>query len=233
MSEPKLIDRVLANLEASAQGRCDVARQLEQNTVDAAIGYLPETAHRFGVKAKWHRESAEAELAMVRSPEFRSRLSEAIDGGWLTSEGPPDGSDTVAWIVENLRQEFADDVDAERHSLARVSVSTVHNGKSGSVAAEPTHQHNRPDELLSFLTPSQVKIVRFLWSQPHGVDWDSLPNDAFRDGENRDDAAVKRALERLQSRLNELYEQFQAELQIIAESRRVKLDKPSRRIADK
>lgn len=95
-------------------------------------------------------------------------------------------------------------------------------------------QGNDPlSALLDELTSNQVKIVRFLWSHLHSVDWRSLPNDAFRDGEGRQDEAVKRALERLQGRLNELYERFHVELEINAETRRVRLEKPPQTNADK
>ena len=88
------------------------------------------------------------------------------------------------------------------------------------------------NELLDQLTDNQMKLLKFLWSQPHGVDWDSLPDDAFRGEGKRSDHAVKRALERLQKRLSELYERFQVSLEIKPTVRRVKLDKASRTGSD-
>lgn len=120
-------------------------------------------------------------------------------------------------------------------------------GKSASVAttipsdvilpaqtsAHPPQANEPPNELLDELTGQQVKLLNFLWKEPHGVSWNSLPRDAFQDEDDRSDAAVKRALERLQKRLNEFYERFQIGIEINADTRRVKLEKPTRTNADK
>ena len=90
-----------------------------------------------------------------------------------------------------------------------------------------------PAELLDELTGQQVKLLTYLWTTSHGVSWDNLPLDAFRGEDNRSDDAVKRALERLQQRLNEFYERFQVGIEINAETRRVKLEKPQRTNANK
>ena len=102
-------------------------------------------------------------------------------------------------------------------------------------AKAPVHQepvNEPPNELLDALTPNQVKLLKFLWSQPHSVVWDSLPNDAFRDEGNRCDSAVKRALEHLQQRLNALYDRFGLVLENKPTNRRVKLIKDSRTSSD-
>lgn len=112
----------------------------------------------------------------------------------------------------------------------RKPATSASSDDSASVVAETLREQSNtpPAALLDELTPNQVKIVRYLWPMLHGVDWDSLPDDAFRGGENRDDVAVKRQLERIQKRLNELYERFHVALEIKAEARRVKLEKISR-----
>lgn len=99
--------------------------------------------------------------------------------------------------------------------------------------APPPPANEPPNELLDELTGQQVKLLKFLWTQPHGVSWDSLPRDAFRGEDDRLDDAVKRALERLQQRLNEFYERFQIGIKINADTRRVKLEKPQPTNADK
>ena len=117
---------------------------------------------------------------------------------------------------------------------AFVAAKTPGDATPPAQAPAPQQPVNEPpNELLDELTGQQVKLLKFLWTEPHGVDWDSLPRDAFRGEDNREDSTVKRALERLQERLNEFYERFHIGIKINAETRRVKLDNPSRTNSDK
>ena len=112
-------------------------------------------------------------------------------------------------------------------SCADPAIQSFVDKTAWAISSEP------PPELLDQVTGQQAKLVKYLWSMSHSVDWNSLPCDAFRHEHNRQDGAVKKALERLQERLNEHYERFQVRIEITAETRRVKLVRDSPTSPDK
>ena len=102
-----------------------------------------------------------------------------------------------AWLhLKHVALLEARNVDADFESGETTTRSVMLGGKTPPPQAQAHRPpvNEPPNELLDALTPHQVKLLKFLWTQPHGVSWDSLPRDAFRAEDNRQDATVKRAL---------------------------------------
>lgn len=78
-------------------------------------------------------------------------------------------------------------------------------------------------QILAQLTKYQAAIIKYLWEIPVSVAWSSLPDEAFRDGADRKDKAVERALERLDNDLAALKTSIKFKLDIDRGEKRVTL----------
>lgn len=145
---------------------------------------------------------------------------------------PPPGQNSV---TRDLPRSGLSQMESLTANQSEQSKAKTQVDKAPPVQAQAHQQkvNEPPNELLDALTGQQVKLLTFLWTMPHGVSWDILPREAFRAEDNRQDGSVKRALERLQKKLNEFYERFHVGIEINAETRRVKLEKPSQTTPDK
>jgi len=69
---------------------------------------------------------------------------------------------------------------------------------AGTTKDAPEAEQSPLDEILDKLSPDQRRIVRYLWARKHAVNWATLAEEC---GLSPDDAAIRKALQRLAERL--------------------------------